>query len=169
MSQDNLVNPLQIRPFTNRDAALLFDFFQSLSDKTRSAFRPHPFTREYAEVLTGEDLKNAETIRFLASTEENGQEKMIGYFFFWDWHMSVPYFGIAVADQYQERKIGGKIMAFANDYARQNGKGGILLTTDKSNLRGQALYKRNGFEIIGDGPSAVPEYLLVKRFGGGPA
>lgn len=161
MTDNVFKGDIKFRPFTGQDADLVFAFFERLSDQSRRLFHPHLFTKEVAEHLTGQDITNTETCRFLVSLTIDNQEVMIGYFFFWDWNTSVPLFGIAVADSYQGYGLGGKIMAYAIEWMASHGKGGILLSTDITNLRGQALYKRYGFKIIGE--NSEGEHLLIYR------
>lgn len=51
-------------------------------------------------------------------------------------------------------------MQTAHDHAVTAGKGGILLTTHVSNLRGQGLYERSGYERMGMHSSGEILYLL---------
>lgn len=150
-----------IRPIAGHDEERVYAFFQQLSDQSRALFQPHPFTRETARHLTGPDLADANTNRFLVGIHGDGEETMIGYLFFWDWSTSVPWFGIAVADSWQGQGVGSEMMAFAIELARSRGKGGILLTTHVTNDRGQALYRKCGFEAIGI--SHTGEHLMIRR------
>ncbi|QGQ98048.1 N-acetyltransferase [Paenibacillus psychroresistens] len=162
MSDKIMEQDITIQPFTNQDSNMVYAFFQRLSTETRTAFRPHPFTEETAKQLAGEDVANVETKRFAASLRIDNQDVMIGYFFFWDWHTGVPSFGIAVADSYQGMGLGWIMTSYALEFARSHGKGGVMLTTDRTNIRGQALYKKCGFEIIGH--DLTGEFLLIHRY-----
>jgi RimJ/RimL family protein N-acetyltransferase len=86
---------------------------------------------------------------------------MIGTVILWDWTKPVPWFGICSRDGWQGQGLGNRMMTCAVEYAKQHGKGGILLTTHKENLRAQALYKKYDFETIGvDGRG---EWLMIRR------
>lgn len=100
-----------------------------------------------------------DAIRWMA-VDETG--RMVGYVFLWDVSRGVPWLGLAVADAYQGRRLGGRLLAHAHDYARVHSKGGILLTTHVANLRAQSLYERVGYERLGMHSSG--EVLYVYRF-----
>jgi len=54
-------------------------------------------------------------------------------------------------------------MEFSIDYAKKHGKGGILLTTQKPNVKAQAMYKKFGYEMLGQ-DTRLDEYLMILRF-----
>ena len=155
------VNPV-IRPLTENDVPLFIDFFESLSLQSHTFFNPHGSDAESLEDILKEIPRNPKVRRFMLSLVENGQESMIGYVFFWDWHKKVPWFGIGLRDAYHGQGLGTRMMNFAIDFARQHGKGGILLTTAKTNIRAQGLYKKSGYILIGDAPDG--EYLMILNF-----
>ncbi|MFC5470990.1 GNAT family N-acetyltransferase [Cohnella suwonensis] len=159
---DSYDGTIVIRPFTREDTAIVHRYFEHLSERTRAFFPGYPFTREEAERLTGDDVDQSDTRRFLASVQSPEEETMIGYVFYWDWDKKVPWFGISVRDDYQGIGLGKKMMDFSIAEAKRHHKGGILLTTRKDNASGQALYKRSGFEMIGDDPRG--ELLMILNF-----
>lgn len=150
-------NGLFVRRVAQGDAGLLFCFFESLSAASRSSFRPHPFDRETAERIAGEELNDPDIRRYLAVAR--GEEATAaGYAFFWNWTTERPSIGIAVGDAYQGRGVGGRLMRFLIEEARRQGKKGLELTTDKANTRGQQLYLKCGFRIAGEG--AHDDYVM---------
>lgn len=86
----------------------------------------------------------------------------MGLCWFWQWTLQVPWFGIMIADAYQGMGLGRSMTEFAIAEARDRGKGGILLTTAKTNVRSQTLYGRCGFETLGEATNG--EYLLMINF-----
>lgn len=154
-------NP-RIRPLTPADAPLMIAFFASFSEQTRLFFTPHDISSAALVKMTREVETTPDAVRFLLSVQEEGREIMAGYVFFWDWDRLIPWFGIGLRDAYQGQGFGSQMMDFAIQYARQHGKGGILLTTQKPNLRAQALYKKYGFEMLGDHIGG--EFLMLLRF-----
>ena len=93
--------------------------------------------------------------------EEDG--RMIGLVFLWDMNTSVPWLGIGVREDMRGKHIGRKLIAFAQDYVRKLGKGGIQLTTHIANLRGQTLYEAMGFQKMGTyGPTG--EFYSIFRY-----
>ncbi len=152
-----------IRPLNENDTPMIFAFFNSFSDQTRQFFTPHAIDLPGLTRLIQNIPNDPTGARFCATVIEDGEEIMAGYVFFWDWHTQVPWFGIGATDRYQGMNLGNKMMEFAVDFAKRHGKGGILLTTNKSNVRAQALYKKFGYEMIGV-DNQMDEYLMILRF-----
>ena len=151
------------RPLTENDTALIYTFFTSFSPQTRQFFTPHAIDLTGLTALIQNIPHDPTVARFCATVIEDGQEVMVGYVFFWDWHTQVPWFGIGATDRFHGMGLGNRMMEFAIDYAKSHGKGGILLTTQKPNFRAQAMYKKFGFEIIGE-ETHLAEYLMILRF-----
>ena len=97
--------------------------------------------------------------RFWAAESEG---IIVGIAFIWDLHSRIPWFGIAVRDGWQGKRIGSGIVQAACGECRSEGRGGILLRTAKTNCKAIALYEKCGFEQIGIHPSG--ELLYLKRF-----
>ena len=87
---------------------------------------------------------------------------MVGYLFFFSYQYKIPWLGIAVSDDVKGLHLGTRLMAYAEQYAKEHGKGGILLTTHQANLRGQVLYEKSGYERLGNHHSG--EVLYILRF-----
>ncbi len=151
-----------IRPIIESDTEIIYEYFMSFSEKTHYFFSPHALDKEFAQKLTGEDINNPDTRRFIVVRFCGEKEIVIGYFFFWNWTKKIPWFGIGARDGYQGMGIGNMMMNHAIKEAKKYNKGGILLTTKKDNIRAQGLYKKYGFEIIGEEPRG--EYLLILNF-----
>jgi ribosomal protein S18 acetylase RimI-like enzyme len=154
--------PIVFRRVAPEDRDAIFQYFESMSEATKAIFLGAPFNYEEATRLTDDELKNETVRKFLVRV--SGSEAVVGMVWFWAWDRKVPWFGISITDAYQGKGLGGKMMEFAIGEAKQAGKGGILLTTAKSNLRGQALYKRYGYEIIGEATQPKGEHLMILNF-----
>jgi len=155
--------PLVIRKLTPGDSERLFLFYQSLSNETQAVFRGYQFTKERAEKLASESggfTSNPQYVTVEAS--EQAGEAIVGLTWFWMWDRKVPWFGIMIADAYQNRKLGQKMLTYMIQVSKECHKGGILLTTAKTNVRAQALYIRNDFTIIGDDPNG--EMLMMLNY-----
>ena len=111
------------------------------------------FTLSFFENKT----KNTE---FFIAVED---DEMLGYVFLMSCDTLIPLLGIAVAENHKGEGIGYKLMTYAMDYAQEQGKGGIMLTTHIANVRGQSLYEKSGFEKIGT-HGASGELFYLKRF-----
>ena len=152
-----------IRPLTENDGALIHAFFSSFSPQSRQFFTPHDIDLPGLTRLMQNIPFDASAARFCATVIEDGQEVMAGYVFFWDWDTQVPWFGIGSTDRFHGMGLGNQMMEFAIDYAKKHGKGGILLCTQKPNFRAQAMYKKFGFEMLGQ-DTQLFEYLMILRF-----
>ncbi len=87
---------------------------------------------------------------------------VLGYCFLWELEKSVPWFGVAVREKYKGQHVGTFLLEGTLAMLKEKGYGGLLLTTAKTNLRGQALYEKCGFERLGVHESG--EYLYLRRF-----
>lgn len=155
---------VQIRPVGSQDAELLYAFYETILQQTRTIFGSYRFTMEHAQEIVRANENNSSERYFVAVVQSaNGdEEKIVGLFWFWNWISKVPWFGIMVTDAWQNRGVGRQMMSHAISDAKQQGKGGILLTTAKTNLKAQALYKRYQFEMMGEGTNG--EYLMILNF-----
>ncbi len=148
---------IQIRPFAPGDRELVNAFFDRMGPETRFFFNQGDGNRRTAlRYFDGQDP--TPTLRWLAEAEG----RMVGYVFLWDLHTAIPWLGIAVADDLKGQGLGTRLIETAKDYCRDQGKGGILLTTHYANTRGQALYGGRGFERLGLFDAS--EMLYLYRF-----
>jgi ribosomal protein S18 acetylase RimI-like enzyme len=142
-----------IRPFEQGDRALVCAFFDQMGGETRAMFDRDSGNRYSAlKFFDGDNAAH----RFMAVKDG----RMVGYVFLWDMDKSVPWLGIAVAEDWKGRHLGRLLMEHAHQYAKANGKGGVLLTTAHANVRGQGLYERMGYERLGNHSSGELLYLL---------
>lgn len=145
-----------IRQFQPNDLPMIHAFFDQMGSETTGYFNSNDINRKFAVKFV--DERNKSIARWLA--EEEGV--MIGYVFLWDIDTTLPWLGVAVRDDRKGQGLGKKLVEFANTWARENGKGGILLITAEHNERGQALYESMGYAKYGVHPSG--ELLYIKRF-----
>jgi L-amino acid N-acyltransferase YncA len=109
----------KIRKLSKKDTEKFYEFFNSLSDKTKYFFHPHPFDRETAEKLCNERDKN--TVRFVAIINK----KIAGYGFLWNLNNDFPSLGICISDNYQGKGIGKGLMEYLIDFAKKKNKRGL--------------------------------------------
>ena len=148
---------LEIRRFRPGDRERVDRFFDSLGFEARMFFNRRDGNRRGAlRFFDGAPEENA--VRWMACDGD----VMAGYVCLWDTDRSVVWFGIAVADAYQHAGLGRRLAETAVSYARENGKGGVLLTTHPANFKAQALYESCSFERIGTAPDG--EWLYLLRF-----
>jgi len=152
---------LPIRPFDKLlDAPRVKEFFDQMGGESRAFFNRGGWNGNTAmEYFAPENAERYKHHTFYMALDG---ERMAGYFFLWDLDKSVPWLGIAVAEDWKGRHLGRDLMACAETFAREHGKGGILLTTHTANLRGQSLYERCGYERLGMHTGG--EFLYLKRF-----
>ena len=74
---------------------------------------------------------------------------MLGLVFLWDLNTSIPRLGIAVREDVKGKHIGRKLIAYAQKYVHDLGKGGNQLTTYVADHRGQVLYETMSFLKLG--------------------
>ena len=154
------MSQLPIRPFDRQtDFKRVKDFFDNMGGESRGFFNRGGGNGQNAlRFFDPNDKINEEYAFFMALDGE----KMAGYVFLWDISKSVVWLGVAVSDDWKGRHLGRDLMACAEEYARSKNKGGIMLTTSQGNVRGQGLYTRCGYELIGVHTSG--ELLFIKRF-----
>ena len=143
----------EIRPFHPDDLERVQAFFAQMGGESRAFFNRGSWNEKKALRFFSE---SDDIQRFMAVDGD----RMVGYLFLWDWDKSVPWLGIAVAEDWKGRHLGRKLMRHARDHAILHGKGCILLTTHIANLRGQGLYERCGYQRLGMHESGEVLYLL---------
>lgn len=151
---DHLNNQeLVIRPFAPGDRPLVEDFFTRLGPEGSFFFNRGRGNERRA--LSCFEEENNTIVPFLA--ELNG--KMLGYVFLYNYNYKTPWLGIAVSEDAKGQHVGTRLMAYAEKYARDHGKGGLFLTTHQANVRGQALYEKSGYTRIGVHTSGEVLYM----------
>lgn len=134
---------LTIRKVKLKDQFKIKSFFDSLSQKSNEFFN-----------RTGQNRKQMDKyflnqtdyfIPFLAELDS----EPAGLLFLYNLNKSVIWLSIGVADKFQGKGIGKKLMSYAKKYALCNNKGGILLCVHPDNVKARNLYKKSGYEKIG--------------------
>lgn len=132
-----------VREFAECDGELVKAFFNQMSGETRAFFdRNRGNFLNAMKFFEGQDIN---TIRWMAV--EN--DRMIGYVFLWETDKSIPWLGIAVAEDSMGKNLGRLLLQKASEYCLSHGKGGVFLTTHIANLRAQSLYEKFGYERLG--------------------
>lgn len=155
---------LRSRRLAPGDEAALRRFHDKLSPASRSLFTPHG----YDSVLLRNYVERNQLGIDRSYVLIDGSSAIVGYFFLWEFSLPVPSLGIGLADDWQEKKLGPKMMRILIDDARAAGKQGIELTTVLDNHRAFALYRKMGFEhrgevenIAGDGRLVVEKRMFL--------
>ena len=147
---------LEIRPFASGDLPLVVEFYANLGEEGTFFFNGDGVNEKMSlEWFEGISNNNA---YFMAVADG----KMLGYLVFYNYHYQTPWLGIALREDAKGMHLGTRLMAFAETYAREHGKGAIILTTHKDNVRGQALYKKSGYTYLGI--HTTGELLYIRYF-----
>lgn len=153
---------LILREINTNDRTIVEEFFAGLGKESTWMFNSTGGNTRLALSYVDGDRKNR--IYWIAEEQTEKGNRIAGYVFLWDLDKSVPWFGIAVSDDWKGRRLGTRLIRHAIDYCKDNGYGGILLTTRFENLNAQRLYEKNGFERIGKYDDGNVEYLYILRF-----
>ena len=153
---------LILRKIDTKDRQMVEKFFNGLGEESTWMFNSTGGNTRWALEYVDGDRKNR-TYWIAEEVAEDGN-RIAGIVFLWDLDKSVPWFGIAVADDWKGRKLGTRLIRHAIDYCKDNGYGGIFLSTRFENFNAQRLYEKNGFERIGKLGDGDIEYLYVHRF-----
>ena len=150
-----LQGDLLFRDLRQGDEELVNEFFDAMGAETRALFNRQDCNRNGAlRYCREQDRAHQYWVACL-------DEKIAGYVFFMEWNTGVPCLGIAVRDDIKGRGLGGKLMDFAIAEAKKAGKGGIRLTTQFANLRGQVLYESRGFRRMGQYINGIEIFYLL--------
>lgn len=153
------INELEIRLLVPEDRQKIYDFFRNLGEEGSYFFNRENGNenRTYAFL----DGKLPDHI-FWAVTEKNGDsEEIAGIVFLWRKQSGVPWLGIGISEKWKGKHLGRRLMTTASEWAKAKGAGGIMLTTAQTNVRGQGLYERMGYEKLGVHHDGEFLYLLT--------
>ncbi|MDP6380131.1 MAG: GNAT family N-acetyltransferase [Phycisphaerae bacterium] len=136
----------QVRP---EDAGALAEFYNGLSKGSKRTFRP------LGEVTT---LSACEDI-IRDNAPETGDKfdlvaldgtQIAGWGFLWNIKSNEPTLGLGVADDYQGKGLGGKLMDGIMETARRRGLRKVSLCVVNNNHVARQIYEKRGFVRCGD-------------------
>jgi len=145
-----------IRPITLEDRELVNDFFTRLGAEGNLLFNPK--NCNYNLMNKFFDGQTQWLRPYMA--EEEGV--MVGIMFLSFMNTTIPSLGIAIVEGYKGKGLGTRLMKHAEAVVRKCGKGGIRLSTHIANLRGQNLYSKMNYELIGR--TREDQLLYLRRF-----
>ena len=154
MVENKDYSKIYLRLAKDGDQKIINDFFDSLSGESRALFNRRDYNRK--GIL--KHLSNPLDSRIYYIYEDEG--KMAGYVFLLDYDTSVPSLGIALANDYQGKKIGEKLISFMQEKIIRENLGGLQLTTHVANIRAQALYEKMGFVCMGGCKNSTELFYL---------
>ena len=174
---------LLIRPLRGHDAAPLGEYFLGLSEQTRARYGPHPFNQQTAdEICAG--LEADDTLRLVATVPSAGGERIIAYMLLkmgvleHDQRryeaLGLPLdpdtdctFAPSVADDYQNRGIGSRMLRHIIQLAPRLGRRRIVLWygVQATNDRAVHYYTRAGFRKVGEFTTDKNNYDMILDLG----
>lgn len=139
-------------------AALYSFYFTGLSVESRQFFVPYPLFNplpQNAEELRGKitEWLHEKDWRFYLMKKDN---VVIAVSLLKQYTSDRPKSGIAVAEQYQGKKLGKIMQTLVNEQARILGIKHLYITTAQDNAASQALHKATGFKETGN---MVPHFV----------
>lgn len=153
------------RSLEQSDSEILGNFFESLSNQTRSKFGPHPLTLEYAKSTLCEEIGIDKVSRFVIASPK----KVIGYFILdfneyahereryssydIDLDFSLdPVFAPCIHDNYQSQGVASLAMdALIQTLDKSKVQSLVLMGgTQEPNTLARNFYKKFGFQEFGE-------------------
>ena len=135
-----------LREVRAADYVRLSEFFAALAeaDEVTRHFHPHPFTPRQARRIS-EPPVGSRDLYFLAVDDD----QVIGYAMLrgWDEGYEVPSFGLCVLPARQGEGLGGRLLDYALQRARQRGSERVMLKVNNDNDPARRLYESRGFEL----------------------
>jgi len=150
-----------IRKFRRSDGDALYEFFtKGLSPESQRLYSVQPLDRSLVNTVVNE-ADAPDVLRLVAF--EGG--RIVGYAYWRQqiFNPKVPLLSIAVADSHQGLGLGRALMELLIEGAKLKGMEGIELHVYKHNRKAIALYKKLGFEVVGDTDNGR-QWVMLLRF-----
>lgn len=154
------ISAVTLRELVPEDMEEILEFFDQMAGDTRAMFNRGDVNR--TRVIKYLEGKQANEKHFCATVDVNGKQRIVGYTFLWETDKAVPWLGIAVHERWKGFHLGRVLLGHLDDYAKQQGFGGLMLTTVPANIRAQSLYTNMGYEYLGN--HTCGEYMYIKRY-----
>ena len=146
------------RGLCDGDSRVLLAFRDQLSDRSRKLFSPYPWDESDALNAALDHAVEKMVKRVDAAYIIEREGVPVAHYFLWKaggnaysakYGLQIPELGIAVADKYHGRGLGGLIVRILLLFAELLGSDAVELTTCKDNESGWQTYLRSGFEHVG--------------------
>jgi ribosomal protein S18 acetylase RimI-like enzyme len=149
---------LHVFRLSGADIAPLQRFDAGLSACTRGVFLPHAYDEPTLLRYVQRNLEGRDRAYVLRCRAD-----VAGYFFLWEFDQPVPVLGIGLADVWQGQGLGEAMLRVLIGDARAAGRDAIELTTMPANERAFQLYRRVGFELIGEVENVAGDGRVVRE------
>ncbi|MBN1349895.1 GNAT family N-acetyltransferase [candidate division KSB1 bacterium] len=126
------------------DATALMQFYNRLSVESKRTFRPlgEKTTLEACQaIIDKNNMTNFVNYDLVACVNE----RIVGWSFIWGIDSETPVFGLGIADDYQGKGLGSRLMDDILIVARQLRLKKVYLTVVTDNLIAVKMYEKRGF------------------------
>jgi acetyltransferase len=140
---------LTIRRIDDGDASSLLQFYNGLSEESKRTFRPLGLetTLDVCEAIIRDNQAAMDDKLDLVALQA---DCLVGWGFLHQLQSQEPFFGLAIADEWQGRGQGGALMDAVMAAARTRGLAKVTLTVVQDNDAARAMYERRGFVRNGE-------------------
>ena len=156
---DMNIDNIPIRLVVPNDREKIYNFFRNLGEDGSYFFNRGEGNEKRTYSFLDGNLPDH--IFWAAEAETESGKEIVGIVFLWKKDTGVPWLGIGIAENWKGKHLGRRLMNTARQYAESKRAGGIMLTTATTNVRGQGLYERMGYEKLGVHHSGEFLYLLT--------
>jgi ribosomal protein S18 acetylase RimI-like enzyme len=149
---------LLVRRVTPADIPALQRFNAALSTSTRDFFLPHAYDETTLVAIVERNGSGRDRAYVLTHAGE-----VVGYFFLWEFDCAVPVLGIGLADAWQGQGLAEPMIRVLVGDAGATSRDAIELTTVPENTRAIRLYRRVGFEDVGEVDNLAGDGRIVRE------
>jgi ribosomal protein S18 acetylase RimI-like enzyme len=155
VKRNTLKSTFEIRQLAPGDAGRLAEFYNGLSQRSRTTFRPLGWSTSVAacadivgaQAIAGPDQSAPGSKYDLVAWRD---DRIAGWSFVWNLHSEEPFFGLGVADAYQGQGLGSALMDRVLAAVQGLGIRHLELTVVQDNHVAWQMYGRRGFARYGE-------------------
>jgi len=133
---------LVFRALSKNDLEELYELLNNLSANAKKFFHPHSFDKPTLTKI----CESKKDHYFVAAVDR----KIIGYSMLRLFGYEVPSFGCCIHRGFEGKKYGTVLAKWTIEKARELGYEKVILKTYKENVPALKIYKKIGFEIVGE-------------------
>ncbi|HIE27965.1 TPA: GNAT family N-acetyltransferase [Candidatus Poribacteria bacterium] len=138
-----------IRRIRPGDESALMDFYNGLSESSKRTFRPIGYTTTL-NVCKDIVKDNSPEIEKRFDLLAWHKTEIVGWGFLWNLESGEPTFGLGVADDFQGKSLGSKLIDSLMETAREGEFKKVFLTVVQENEVAWKLYEKRGFVKYGE-------------------
>ena len=143
------IDAVIIRRIKPGDGNPLVEFYNGLSESSKRTFRPIDYktTLDVCENIIKDNSPEIDQKFDMVAVHET---RIIGWGFLWNLQSGEPTFGLGVADDFQRKGLGSKLIDSVMNTARERGLKKVFLTVVQYNQVAWKLYEKRGFVKYGE-------------------